>query len=88
MKLWIGTGAIEEWVNIFFINKPGPDKWCNFLAGRRPGEGYWGVLGYGFKVDWFRMDRAEAEQEFVTLPKHGTRELIEYEIKGNGRRVE
>ena len=87
MKLWVGTGTIEEWVDIFFVDKPGPEKWCAFLEGRRVGEGYWGVIGYGFKADRFRMNREDAEREFVTLPRHGNRELIEYEIKGNGRRV-
>lgn len=82
MKLWVGTGIIEEQVDVFLFDRPGPDKWFHFLESRRPGEGYWGVMEYNMV-----MDRADAEREFVTMPTHGTNELIEYEISGNGTLV-
>jgi hypothetical protein len=84
MKLWVATGAREEWVDIIFFDKPGPEKWVDWLPGHGDGgEGYWGVPENGIT-----MERSKAAREFAILPRHGTKELIEYEITGNGRRTE
>jgi hypothetical protein len=81
MKLWVGTGAVRNEVDVFMFKGP---PWVDWMPGHGDGgEGYWGVADYGFV-----MERDKAVREFAVLPQHGTKELIEYEIIGNGRRVE
>ena len=77
MKVWVGTGVVADEVEIFFLDKP--EQWAGYGD---LGHGWW--RGHG---NVMAVGREEASKEFMTLPTHGTRELIEFEISGNGRRV-
>jgi hypothetical protein len=69
-------------VEIFLSEKPNARQWVAFDA--LYGEGVGGFWGTADSYDLV-MERADVAGEFPLLPTHGTKELIEYEISGNGR---
>jgi hypothetical protein len=70
-KLWIGTGILPNEVKVYFI-KP-----VRFVLDSH-GVGAWGPGGVTF-------NRETVKAESPILPRHGSDELLEIKLPGNGR---
>jgi hypothetical protein len=80
MELYVGTAINPLEVVVFFADRPSLDAWRQGSAG-----GYWSMSELDYAMYMLRED---VVGECPFLPTHGTKELLEYEIGGNGRLVE